>query len=150
VHPVRRTPGAAIIASGAMATVGVIGSHLAGDFFLGVDLLVVSMLVNFLLMCASVLALPRTNPTLAAGLSVFADARARAAVAVAGLLLLGLFLTVHVWKDLTAPAAAWYFRSTPVWGLVMLAGSAIYAREVAALRRSGVDLKARFSVLPPE
>lgn len=150
VHPVRRTPGAAIVASGAMATVGVLGSHLAGDFFLGVDLLVVSMLVNFLLMCAAVLALPRTNPALAAGMRVFADPRKRAAVAVAGLMLLGLFLVVHVWKDLTAPAAAWYFRSTPVWGVVMVAGSWIYGREVAALRRSGVSLSQRFSVLPSE
>ena len=33
-----------------MATLGVLGSHLAGDFFLGVDILVTSMLVNFLLM----------------------------------------------------------------------------------------------------
>ena len=34
-----------------MASVGILGSHLAGDFFLGVDILVTSMLVNFLLMC---------------------------------------------------------------------------------------------------
>ena len=33
-----------------MATLGILGSHLAGDFFLGVDILVTSMLVNFLLM----------------------------------------------------------------------------------------------------
>ena len=132
------------------STIGILGSHWAGDFFLGIDIMIISMLVNFLLMCASVLALPRTNPTLAAGMSVFADPRKRTAVAVAGLVLLGLFLAVHVWKDLTAPAAAWYFRSTPVWGLVMVAGSLIYRREVAALKRSGVSLSERFSVLPPE
>ena len=38
-----------------MATLGILGSHLAGDFFLGVDILVTSMLVNFLLMALSVL-----------------------------------------------------------------------------------------------
>ena len=32
----------------------------------------------------------------------------------------------------------------------MLVGSAIYARELARLRRSGVDVQARFSTLPPE
>ncbi len=42
------------------------GCHLAGDFFLGIDVLVTSMLVNFLLMCVSVLWLPRRNPRLAA------------------------------------------------------------------------------------
>ena len=50
VHPRHRTPHVAVLASGAMATLGVIGSHLAGDFFLGVDILVTAMLVNFLLM----------------------------------------------------------------------------------------------------
>ena len=40
VHPTFRTPHVAILASGAMATLGIVGSHLAGDFFLGVDILV--------------------------------------------------------------------------------------------------------------
>ena len=58
VHPRWHTPHVAIIASGLMASVGILGSHLAGDFFLGVDILVTSMLVNFLVMCLSVLWLP--------------------------------------------------------------------------------------------
>src|SRR5207342_1930099 len=55
VHPRFRTPHVAILASAGMATLGIIGSHVAGDFFLGVDILVNSMLVNFLLMAVSVL-----------------------------------------------------------------------------------------------
>ncbi|MYI22039.1 MAG: APC family permease, partial [Gammaproteobacteria bacterium] len=43
VHPRRRTPHVAIIASGIMASVGIVGSHLAGDFFLGIDILGISM-----------------------------------------------------------------------------------------------------------
>jgi len=53
VHPERHTPDVAIMLSGAMASVGILGSHLAGDFFIGVDILVTSMLVNFLFMCLS-------------------------------------------------------------------------------------------------
>ena len=150
VHPVRHTPTAAILVSGATASIGILGSHFAGDFFLGVDLLVVSMLVNFLLMCVSVLVLPRSNPTLAADMRVVRQPVVRTLVAVAGVLLLSLFLAVHVWKDLTAPVGAWYFRSTPVWLLVMALGTLIYRREVAALRRSGISLALRFSTLPPE
>jgi hypothetical protein len=47
--PCIQVPDAAFraIASGAMARWGILGSHLAGDFFLGVDILVSSMLVNF-------------------------------------------------------------------------------------------------------
>ncbi len=150
VHPLRRTPGPAIVVSGLTATLGIIGSHFAGDFFLGVDLLVVSMLVNFLLMGASVLALPRTNPVLAADMRVITNVPLRNAIAASGLGILTLFLVVHVWKDLTAPVSAWYFRSTPLWVLVMAIGTLIYWREVSALRRAGVSLKERFSTLPPE
>ena len=62
VHPRFRTPHVAILASAGMATLGIIGSHVAGDFFLGVDILVTSMLVNFLLMAVSVLTLPAAQP----------------------------------------------------------------------------------------
>jgi basic amino acid/polyamine antiporter, APA family len=40
VHPTWRTPHLAIIASGVVASIAIVGSHLAGDFFLGVDILV--------------------------------------------------------------------------------------------------------------
>lgn len=150
VHPRLRTPHIAIVASAGMATLGVLGSHFAGDFFLGVDILVTSMLVNFLLMALSVLALPSTNPTLAAHVSVLPSRRQQVPVAVAGIAVLALFLAVHTWKDLTGPAAAWYFRSTPVWAVVMALGTIVYLRETRALAARGVDLAARFASLPPE
>jgi APA family basic amino acid/polyamine antiporter len=149
VHPVLRTPHVAIIASGAMATLGILGSHLAGDFFLGVDILVSSMLVNFLMIAVAVLTLPRRNPALARSVTVVSNLRVRRAVATIGVIVLAGFLAVHTWKDLTGPAEAWYFRSTPVWAVVMGIGSFIYWREVSRLRRAGVDLRARFAALPP-
>jgi APA family basic amino acid/polyamine antiporter len=148
VHPRFRTPHVAIVASGVMATLGVIGSHLAGDFFLGVDILVTAMLVNFLLMAVTVLTLPARNPALASAITVLPQTGLRAALAALGVVVLGLFLAMHTWKDLTGPAAAWYFRSTFLWGAVLALGSVIYWREVRALRRSGVDLRERFAQLP--
>src|SRR4029453_15175689 len=65
VHPRFRTPHIAILASAVMATLGIIGCHVAGDFFLGIDILVMSMLVNFLLMAISVVTLPGRNAALA-------------------------------------------------------------------------------------
>jgi APA family basic amino acid/polyamine antiporter len=150
VHPVFRTPHVALLASGAMATIGILGSHLAGDFFLGVDILVTSMLVNFLLMMLSVLTLQGRNPAIARDITVVPSRRVQVPLAVLGVVVLAGFLVVHTSKDLTAPVAAWYFRSTPIWLLVMGIGSLIYWREVRALRRAGVDLRARVSVLPPE
>jgi APA family basic amino acid/polyamine antiporter len=150
VHPTHRTPHVAILASATMATLGVLGSHLAGDFFLGVDILVTSMLVNFLVMTVSVLALPVRNPALAAAVTVLPSRAVQAPLALAGAIVLAVFLGVHTWRDLTTAAAAWYFRSTPVWAVVMTVGTLIYLRERAALVRRGVDLAAHFRDLPPE
>ncbi len=148
VHPRFRTPHVAILASGVMATLGILGSHLAGDFFLGIDILVSAMLVNFLLMALTVLTLPYRNPALARAVTVIPSQRARAALAGLGVLVLGVFLAMHTWRDLTGPVTAWYFRSTYLWGVMLVAGSVIYFREVSALRRRGVDVAARFAALP--
>ena len=149
VHPVRRTPDTAIIASGAMATAGILGSHLAGDFFLGVDILVISMLINFLLMSVAVLTLPGRNPGLAARVRVVPQRGAQVALAGTGVLVIGAFLVMHIWRDVTADTA-WYFRSTNLWMLMLAAASFIYWRERRALVRRGVDVQAVFSTLPPE
>ena len=148
VHPRFRTPHVAILASGVMATLGIVGSHLAGDFFLGIDILVTAMLVNFLLMALTVLTLPYRNPALARAVTVIPSPTARAALAGLGVVVLGVFLAMHTWRDLTGPATAWYFRSTYLWGVMLATGSLIYFREVSALRRRGVDVAARFAELP--
>ncbi|MBK5257863.1 MAG: amino acid permease [Vicinamibacteria bacterium] len=150
VHPRWGTPHVALLLSGIMASIGILGSHLASDFFLGVDILVTSMLVNFLLMCASVLALPGTNPEIARRITVLRSRRIQIPVAGLGVLLLGGFLVVHIAKDLAAPVAHWALRSTPVWVIVMFVASLIYFSYVRQLRRQGFDLNAHFKALPSE
>jgi APA family basic amino acid/polyamine antiporter len=143
------TPHRAIVASSLMASASILGCHLAGDFFRGVDILVTSMLVNFLLTCLSVLALPRTNPALASELRFVTGRRPQRFIGGAGALLLGVLLVAQTAKDLGAPLAAWYYHSTWVWLTVMTTASLIFAREWRKLRRQGVDLKERFARLPP-
>jgi APA family basic amino acid/polyamine antiporter len=150
VHPRHRTPHVAVLASGVMATMGVLGSHLAGDFFLGVDILVTAMLVNFLLMAVSVLTLPSRNPAIASAITVLPNATLRVPLAILAVVVIAGFFAVHTIKDLTAETAAWYFRSTWLWVAVMTAGTIIYWREVRKLKAAGVDLRARFAALPPE
>lgn len=150
VHPELKTPHRALILSGVMATIGILGSHLASDFFLGIDIMVTSMLVNFLLMCLSVLALPRRNPELAAASQVMRNSTLRTVVASIGATLIAVFLIVHIWKDLNADVSAWYFHSTWPWLIVMAVASAVYFREMGRLKRSGVDVEAMYATLPPE
>ena len=150
VHQERNTPHLAILLSGAMASIGILGSHFAGDFFLGIDIMVTSMLVNFLLMCLSVLTLPARNPELAERITVFRSRAIQRVIAVSGLVMLTLFLVVHVYRDLNAEVAAWYFHSTPVWLIVMSIATAIYLREFRRLHRHGVDTDELFRRLPAE
>ena len=150
VHPRYHTPQVAIGASATVASLGIVGCHLAGDFFLGVDILVTSMLVNFLLMCGSVLALPRRNPGLAQQIRVLRSPTARSVVAVAGIALLGVLLVVHTARDLGSSSLPWYLRSTVVWLGVMAVGSVVYWRELRGLKQRGVDVRALFAALPPE
>ena len=150
VHAKWSTPHVAIVLSGLMASLGILGSHLAGDFFLGVDILVFSMLVNFLLMCVSVLTLPRRNPELARQVRVLPSRKVQVPLALCGVLLLGGFLVIHVVKDLSASMSAWYLHSTAIWLGVMAVATVVYLRELRALRRTGVDIDGIFSKLPPE
>ncbi|MED5420753.1 MAG: APC family permease [Pseudomonadota bacterium] len=150
VHPKHHTPQTAIILSGVMASIGILGSHFAGDFFLGIDIMVTSMLVNFILMCLTVLSLPKRNPLLSVGVKVLTARPLQVLFTSLGAVMLSGFLLIHVIKDLTADADAWYFHSTPVWLIVMGLATAIYMRELKKLKKEGVDTRALFSQLPPE
>lgn len=150
VHSKYRTPYIAILISGGMASIGILGCQVAGDFFLGIDMMVTSMLVNFLLMCISVITLPTHNPGLAAEIKVIKSRGIQLALSWAGAIILSGFLAVHVYKDLIAPADAWYFHSTPLWAMVMVVASVIYNREFGKLKKRGINTKELFGKLPPE
>jgi APA family basic amino acid/polyamine antiporter len=150
VHAQFHTPHAAILLSGTMASIGILGSHFAGDFFLGIDIMVTSMLVNYLLMCLSVIVLPFTNPEIAKRITVFKSIKLQRVVAGLGVFCLGSFLWVHISKDFSAPVGAWYFHSTPVWLIVMLIASSIFLFYWKRLKRMGVDTKTHFANLPAE
>jgi len=150
IHPRWRTPHVAILLSSFMATAGIFGCHFAGDFFLGVDMLVIGMLVNFTLVCLSVVFLAGRNPTLAAGLRVMRPRWAQVVFGGVGAILLGVLLAAQIAKDLSANVAAWYYRSTWVYLLAVGAVSLLFLIRWKGLRRAGVDLEKLYSTLPPE
>ena len=150
VSPRFRTPVVAIVLSCLVSSAGILGSHLAGDFFLGVDILVTGMLVNFSLMCVSVLTLSWRNPALAREVRFAGGRKAQALIGIAGTIVLLTYLAVHTVKDLQAPVAAWYLLSTWMWLIVSGVASLIFWREWRALRRKGVDVDRLFRELPPQ
>ena len=150
VHPAYRTPHHAITLTAIAGSLSVFGCHMAGDFFLGVDLLVVSMLVNFLLMAVAVVTFPRVNPHLYREVGFIRSRGVQVAIAVAAAVLLLALLAVQVVADLTAPSP-WYLKSTVAWLTVMAAASLVFARFWRALRQAGVDPRVEiFGALPEE
>jgi APA family basic amino acid/polyamine antiporter len=150
VHPRFHTPHIAILMSGGMASIGILGSHFAGDFFLGIDIMVTSMMVNFLLMCITLVMISRINPTLEREIKIIRNRSIQKVLGWAGILILSSFLIIHIWKDLSSDVEAWYYHSTTIWLIVMTIASIIFFKEFAILKKKGIDTDQLFNNLPPE
>ena len=150
VHPRFHTPHIAILLSGGMASIGILGSHFAGDFFLGIDIMVTSMMVNFLLMCITLIMISRINPTLTREIKIIRNRSIQKVLGWAGIFILSSFLIIHIWKDLSSDVEAWYYHSTTIWLIVMTIASIIFFKEFAILKKKGIDTDQLFNNLPPE
>ncbi|GMQ32163.1 APC family permease [Algoriphagus taiwanensis] len=150
VHPKYQSPYLAILLSGLVSTLGILGSHFAGDFFLGIDIMVTSMLVNFLLMCLSLLFFPKVNPTLYERIIVLKSPFLQRMVGFAGVIFLSGFLIIHIVKDLQTPLSEWYFHSTWIWLLVMALATLYFIFRWKNKFSQNPELKNQFSQLPPE
>ncbi|WP_300024670.1 APC family permease [uncultured Maribacter sp.] len=150
VHPKNHTPHIALIVAGAMASIGVLGSHFAGDFFLGIDIMVTSMMVNFLLMCITLVTIKKVNPGLAKKISVLKNRTLQLCIAWSGIFTLSGFLGIHTYKDLTSETTAWYFHSTPIWLIVMALASLLFAFYWKKLKKQNNDTNKLFLELPEE
>ena len=150
VHPRSRTPVNATTLTAFAGSVSVLGCALAGDFFLGVDLLVVSMLVSFLLMALAVLRFPTVNPELYAEVRFLKSRRTQVAVASTSAILLAGLLAVQLVMDMRSDAP-WYLKSTTSWTVTMALGALIFLRSWRALQREGIDPRRDiFRQLPAE
>ena len=150
VHSKFHTPHLALLLSGVMASMGILGSHFAGDFFLGIDIMVTSMLVNFLMMCLAIISLPKHNPELSKEIKVIKSRTPQLLLSWSGAAILLGFLAIHIFKDLNTSVSAWYFHTTFVWMIIMAIASAIYFNKLSKLKKAGVDTKKLFLKLPPE
>lgn len=150
VHPKKHTPHIALSLAGIIASIGVLGSHFAGDFFLGIDIMVTAMLVNFLMMCLTLLFIPTINPNLYNSINVFKKRWFQVLISIGGILLLLVFLTMHTYKDLKSEVEAWYFHSTYVYLIVMGIGSLIFYVQWQKLKNLGTDTEQHFKELPAE
>jgi basic amino acid/polyamine antiporter, APA family len=141
INPSTGTPHLAIIWSGIFASIGILGSHFAGDFFLGIDIMVTSMMVNFLLMCLTLLTIPKVNPKIAQRIN---KGFSQKIIGGTGVLVLTVFLIIHTIKDFKSGG----LPSTPFWLIAMGIGSAIYFFHYFKIKKSGKDFNQIFKELP--
>ncbi len=150
IHDHYHTPHRALVLSGLLASVGVLGSHFAGDFFLGIDIMVISMMVNFLLMCFTLLFIHKTNPSLKNQLTILKSPLLRRWIGGLGVIVLAVFLLAHTYKDITSNVSFWYFHSTYIYLIVIGIASIYYITQTNRMQKKGIDLAKHFADLPDQ
>ncbi|MDA9587871.1 APC family permease [Flavobacteriaceae bacterium] len=150
IDPKKHTPIVALIAAGIISSIGVLGSNFAGDFFLGIDIMVTSMLVNFLLMCVTLLTIKNYNSELYNNIEVLKNRSIQLFIGWGGVLFLSGFLGIHLYKDFTNQVIAWYFHSTYVWLIVMGMASLVFVYQWNQMKKKEVGYRNKFKKLPIE
>ena len=147
IHEKYNTPHISIFVVGVVASIGSIGSHFAGDFFLGIDIMVTSMMINFLLMCITVITIAKVNPKLYKEITIFKNRSLQKIIGYSGSVLIFIFLVIHTYKDLTSEVDAWYFHSTFIYLIVMTLASLYFLIRWIKIKRNNKHI---FKSLPSE
>jgi len=147
IHSKFKTPYIAIIFVGIVASIGAIGSHFAGDFFLGIDIMVTSMMINFLLMCITIISIEKVNQKLFRTITVIKNRRIQLFIGYAGSLIILMFLIIHTYKDLSSNVKEWYFHSTYIYLIVMFIASIYFVFRWKKIKVKNINT---FKTLPVE
>jgi len=147
IHEKYNTPYISILIVGVVASIGSIGSHFAGDFFLGIDIMVTSMMINFLLMCITVITIVKVNPKLYQEITILKNRSLQKIIGYMGSLIIIIFLVIHTYKDLTSEVNAWYFHSTFIYLIVMTLASFYFLTRWIKIKRNNKHI---FKSLPSE
>ena len=147
IHEKYNTPHISIFVVGVVASIGSIGSHFAGDFFLGIDIMVTSMMINFLLMCITVITIFKVNQKLYQEITILKNRSFQKIIGYIGSFVIIIFLVIHTYKDLTSEVDAWYFHSTFIYLIVMTLASLYFLIRWIQIKR---DNKHIFKSLPSE
>ena len=147
IHEKYSTPYISIIIVGVVASIGSIGSHFAGDFFLGIDIMVTSMMINFLLMCITVITIVKVNPKLYQEITILKNRSLQKIIGYIGSFVIVIFLVTHTYKDLTSEVDAWYFHSTFIYLIVITLASIYFLTRWIKIKRNNKHI---FKSLPPE
>jgi len=140
VDVARHTPDRAIFASALVASGGILGCHLAGDFLLGIDILTTTILLNFVLVSASLFLLQGGDPARAKTLGLRTTGLRAQLLPLASGICLVLLLLFHVHRDITGVERAWYLRSTWLLGAAICLAALLYLPGWLRLRKRAHEI----------
>ena len=112
--------------------------------------MVTSMMVNFLLMCVTLIMIEKKNPVLSNQISVLQNRLVQIILGWTGVITLTIFLLIHTWKALSSNPEFWYHHSTVIYTIVMLLGAIVFFVKFNMLKTKGVDTQKLFRSLPNE
>ena len=150
IHPNYNSPYRALIFSGFLASLGAFGSHYASDIFLGIDIMVTSMMFNFILMCLTLIAIPRVNPVLHKQITIFKNRLIQKIIGYSGTILLIFFFVIHTYKDISMSTKRWYFHSTHIWLIVMSIATFFFIYRWKSLTLKNKNLSEVYKKLPDQ
>jgi APA family basic amino acid/polyamine antiporter len=135
-----RTPHWALTMCALVATLWVILCAIEEDYFAGVDTVVMALTFTYILICVSVLSLPRCNPDICQSVSFLRSRRAQIAVSCIALAFLCPLLVLAVLIAGT--------KSVIFWLAALAAGALIYTIMWFRAKARGEDLREVFAHLP--
>jgi len=139
IHPKFNTPYRAIIYVGIVASIGAFGSHFAGDFFLGIDIMVTAMMINIILMCMTLISIKRVNPILYNSITIVKNRTIQLLIGFMGSIIILIFLVIHTFKDLSSNVDGWYFHSTYIYLIVMIAATLYFVIRWNRVKTKNID-----------
>ena len=105
------------------------------------------MMINFLLMCITVITIIRVNPKLYQEITIFKNRSLQKIIGYLGSVVIVIFLVIHTYKDLTSEVDAWYFHSTFIYVIVMTLASLYFLIRWIKIKRNNKHI---FKSLPSE
>ena len=105
------------------------------------------MMVNFLLMCITVITIVKVNPKLYQEITILKNRSLQKIIGYIGSFVIVIFLVIHTYKDLTSEVDAWYFHSTFIYLIVMTLASIYFLTQWIKIKRNNKHI---FKSLPSE
>ena len=101
--------------------------------------MVTAMMINFLLMCMTLISIKRVNPILYNSITIVKNRTIQLLIGFMGSIIILIFLVIHTFKDLSSNVDGWYFHSTYIYLIVMIAATLYFVIRWNRVKTKNID-----------